>query len=96
MTELGIMEQVVKYLCEQSQRPNDAPDVLAMKLGALADSSPDRLIAAAPDLLEALEGLQSALSDDMFDLVVRSEYETLVAACKISRAALAKAKGQTP
>ena len=38
--EISIMEQVVKYLCEQSQRPHDVPDVLAMKLGALADSTP--------------------------------------------------------
>ena len=31
------IEQAVIYLCKQSKRPGDEPDILAMKLGAAAD-----------------------------------------------------------
>ena len=37
---MHILEQTVKYLCEQSQRPHDDADVLAQKLGAYADCWP--------------------------------------------------------
>ena len=32
-----ILEQVVEYLCQQSQQPFDDPDRLAGELGAFAD-----------------------------------------------------------
>jgi len=41
--EKHIVEQTVKYLCEQSKRPHDEPDTLALKLGHWADRNWDQV-----------------------------------------------------
>jgi len=78
--EMHIIEQVVKFLCEKSQAPNDEFDILAMKLGNYGDQHVNGDFSLELKGSEAVYGLLSWLTCRDKAVTLSAKHDAAVAA----------------
>lgn len=78
--ELHIVEQVVKFLCERSQKPNDEFDILAIKLGSYGDQHVNGDWSLELKGSEAVYGLLSWLTVRNEVVIFSAKHDAAIAA----------------
>lgn len=78
--ELHIVEEVVKFLCEKSQKPHDEFDILAAKLGSYGDQHVNGDFSLELKGSEAVYGLLSWLTCRDKVVTLSAKHDAAVAA----------------